>query len=143
MPTITIEFGLNDPVKVRGPGDTWITGTVLKIHHGEWMSQAVQNRFYVKYDTPISEIGEWYHSSKLVPNGATAASTFGSICAIDEVIYAPSGYSGFFPTACKAIHYGPMNWPTDATVDVYYMLVPNDTLTYGTGQWYPGSALGV
>lgn len=142
MPTIDTEFSLANPVQVRGAGSAWIAGTVLKIHHGEWMSQPVQNRFYVLFNAPVNEIGDWYAASQVFPNGITNPGTFASIFGINDPVFAPDPYGGVVATTCVGLHYGPINWPASAAIEVQCMLIYDDPQPFGTGRWHSELELG-
>lgn len=143
MTTIDIEFSLDDPVMIRSHDGVEITGVVKKIVHGYWMSQPIQNRFWVLFDTPTDEIGLWYAAQQLLPNGTTTPSTFESVFYIDDTVTAPTPDPEVFASStCTQIHYGPMNYPAETTVDIQYMLVYNDPQPMGTGRWHSLLELG-
>ena len=140
MTTIAIEYSLGDPVQIRAIDGTVITGAVAKVVHGYWMSQPIQNRFYVLFDSPVNEIGEWYAPSQLLPNGTTSPGSFESVFDVDGIVNAPTPDPDVVaPSTCTQIHYGPMN---TATVEVQYMLVYNDPQPMGTGRWHSLLELG-
>lgn len=139
MVTINTEFSLSDPVKVKGANNADIPGVVRSIHYGTWLSQPIQNRFYVLFNTPVNGlIGDWYAAAQLFPNGTTSAGTFVSLFDIGATVVAPTPYDTVINSTCTGIHRGPM---FSAAIETTYMLTYNDPQTFGTGRWHYGAEL--
>ena len=129
MPTIDTAFSLGDAVNAAG-----IAGVISKIHHGPWLSQPIQNRFYVLYNTPVGGlIGYWYAESQIIPTGASVPGTFFSPVAIGQALLVVSPYGALMNTTCLGLHYGPMY---TAAIEVTYMIVYDTPQPFGTGRFY-------